>query len=403
MPYGKEATMPDSILSKTARDKLKPRREPYWSRIAAGQHVGYRKTAAGEGSWIARFRDAETEKREIRSLGTIVDTDDRRAYDLACDQARAWFKELELGVDPEAKTVGDACRRYAESFGEKRDPRRKRAEQDFARLVIGDPIERIQLHRARETHFKEWRERMVAAPARVGRSKKIKDSPRSPGTINRDLVSLRAAMNYALSKHWISTAIAWREALAPLAAAEVRNPRDVYLTRPQRRALLDAAKTVAPAFEPFLLASTLLPVRPGALAALAVRAFDARTGTVAIGEDKGHAPRTIKLSPQALAVFKAAVRDKLPGAPIFAQPHGSAWDKNAWAIAMRSTVATAKLPAGVTLYHVRHAVLSDLVQDTDLPLLSIAKLAGTSVRMIEDTYAKLRHDRAADALATLAV
>lgn len=402
-PLAKELQMADSILSKTAREKLKPRREPYWSRIAAGQHIGYRKAASGEGSWIARFRDAEADRREIRSLGTIVDTDERRAYDIACEQARAWFKELALGVDPDAKTIGDVCKRYAESLGEKHAPKRKRAEQDFSRLVEGDPIEKIQLHRVRETHFKEWRTRMVAAPARVGRSQAVKDTARTAGTINRDLVSLRAAMNYALAKHWIATALAWRESLKPLKASETHNPRDIYLTRAQRRQLLDEAKTGAPAFEPFLRASTLLPVRPGALAALAVRAFDAKTATIAIGEDKGHPPRSIKLSPQALAVFKTACKDKLPGAPIFAQANGSPWNKNEWSIAMRSTTAAAKMAPGVTLYNIRHAVLSDLVQDTDLPLLSIAKLAGTSVAMLEKTYAKLRHDRAADALATLAL
>ncbi len=395
--------MADSILSKTARDRLAPRREPYWSRIAAGCHVGYRKVAEGEGSWIAKYRDAETEKREIRSLGTIVDADGRRAYDAACELARAWFKELEQGVDPEVKTVGEVCRRYAQSLGEKNDPRRRRAEQDFARLVEGDPIEKVQLHRARERHFTEWRERMMAAPARIGRSDRTKDTPRTPATVSRDLVSLRAAMNYALSKHWISTSLSWREALRPLKASDTHNPRDLYLTRAQRRALIDAAKKVAPAFVCLLHASVLLPVRPGALACLTVRDFDQRSGTLSIGRDKDHDPRDLKLSPQALAVVKEACRGKLPGAPIFAQAHGSAWDKNAWAIAMRATVAAADVPAGVTLYHCRHAVLSDLVQDTDLPLLSIAKLAGTSVAMLERTYAKLRHDRAADAMATLAV
>lgn len=395
--------MADSIKSKTARARLRPRREPYWERIAAGQHVGYRRLPQGEGSWIARYRDPQTEQRAIRSFGAIADTEDRGAFDRACEQARAWFKELESGVDPGAKTVGDACQRYAASLGPPDSPARKRAAMDFARLVDENPIARVQLHSARESHFKEWRERMVSRPARVGRSERLKTTPRTPATINRDLVSLRAAMNYALKKHWISTALAWREALAPLPASATHNPRTVYLTRDQRRELLAVAERTLPAFAPFLRASTLLPVRPGALAALTVRALDQRTGTIDIGPDKGHAPRSLKLSPPALALFKAACRDKLPNAPIFAQAHGGLWDKNAWAIAMRAAVSDAGLPAGITLYAVRHAVLSDLVQDTDLPLLSIAKLAGTSMAMLERTYAKLRADRAADALATLAV
>ncbi len=395
--------MPASILSKTARDRLKPRHEPYWHRLAVGQHLGYRKMTAAEGVWIAKYRDAETDRRETRSLGMIADTPERKAFDAAAEQARSWFAELALGVEPEAKTVADVCRRYAASLGDEGTPKRRAAEGYFARLVLDDPIAKVQLHRAREAHFIEWRKRIAARPVKIGRTNRVKDTPRTAGSLARDIAVVRAALNYALKKHWVSTALAWREALKAPTLAEQHNPRELYLTREHRRALLDQAKEAAPAFEPLLRASMLLPVRPGALADLTVRSFDARTGTVAIGLDKGHAPRSLKLSPQALALFKTACANKTPAAPIFAQPNGSPWDKNSWSIAMRAVVAKTNVPTEATLYHCRHAVLSDLVQDTDLPLLSIAQLAGTSVAMLERTYAKLRQDRAADAMAVLAV
>jgi hypothetical protein len=49
------ATRIDTVAS---RDKLKPRREPYWHRLRRGCYLGYRKmTTDGDGVWIARARD----------------------------------------------------------------------------------------------------------------------------------------------------------------------------------------------------------------------------------------------------------------------------------------------------------------------------------------------------------
>ena len=38
--------MATTISTVTARDKLKVRREPYWSRISSGCQLGYRKMSA---------------------------------------------------------------------------------------------------------------------------------------------------------------------------------------------------------------------------------------------------------------------------------------------------------------------------------------------------------------------
>jgi hypothetical protein len=42
--------MTSSITTKTARDKLAPRREPYFARVQSGLYVGFRKLAEGEGT-----------------------------------------------------------------------------------------------------------------------------------------------------------------------------------------------------------------------------------------------------------------------------------------------------------------------------------------------------------------
>jgi len=42
------------ISTKTARRKLKQRREPYWNTITQKQSVGYRKGKSDPGTWIAK-------------------------------------------------------------------------------------------------------------------------------------------------------------------------------------------------------------------------------------------------------------------------------------------------------------------------------------------------------------
>jgi len=59
--------MATKIDTKTARDALKSKREPYWYKLTTGLHIGYRKPESGEGTWIARR--TEGTKKTYLSLG----------------------------------------------------------------------------------------------------------------------------------------------------------------------------------------------------------------------------------------------------------------------------------------------------------------------------------------------
>ena len=62
----------------------------------------------------------------------------------------------------------------------------------------------------------------------------------------------------------------------------------------------------------------------------------------------------------------------------------------------------AGLPADAVAYSLRHSTITDLVV-SGLDMATVAALAGTSVPMIAKHYAHLQNDRAADALAGLAL
>ncbi|MCE7031724.1 tyrosine-type recombinase/integrase [Lysobacter sp. GX 14042] len=375
------------------RDKLKPRREPYWHTLATGQAIGFRPSKSGEGgTWIARFNDPDSGKRPLRSLGDFGHLPPSERFGAAAKEAMEWFKHLDAGGSHEVLTVRDACERYAE-----RGP--KDAAGRFARHVYDDPIASVLLHKLTPRHVRVWRERLEAMPAQVSRSKSGPRTtrPRSKATINRDMVAFRAALNEAFKNGDVLSEHAWREALKPY---EVTSRRDLYLTREQRRAFLAELPADAQAF---CRALCLLPLRPGALAAARVGDFDAGRAILTVRSDKAGEGRPLVLPPASADLLREQIRNKLPTAFIFMRADGSVWNKDAWKKPITAAAQAASLPPGTTAYTLRHSVITDLVTSGRTDLLTVAKLAGTSVRMIEKTYGHLLQERATAALATLAV
>jgi integrase len=195
----------------------------------------------------------------------------------------------------------------------------------------------------------------------------------------------------------VTTDQAWAEPLKPVPGAD--RSRGVYLDRQQRAALIQKAPAD---LSRLLKALSLVPLRPGALAALTVSSLDKRLATLTIGKDKEGADRRIVLPPATLAFFVEQTKDKLPSEPLFARADGKAWDKDSWKGPVRGAAAAAELPDTVTAYALRHSVITDLV-GAGLDVLTVGRLSGTSVAMIEKHYGHLRSEAAAAALASLAL
>jgi len=382
-----------------SREKLKPQREPYWQKLAVGQHLGFRPSSAGGGgTWIARFYDPDTGKKPLQSLGAFDHLPASERFTAASKAAREWFKHLSSGGAHETITVRQACERYAEHLSrDKGEVKADEARARFRRFIDADPIASIDLPKLKKVHLLEWRHRLTAAPAVIANRKGSKPTrKRSPATINRDMVPVRAALNLALADGHALSALAWRAALKPL---EANGRRTLYLDRPQRRALLDKLpQDVAT----FITALCLLPIRPGALAGLCVRDFDARQKTLRIHHDKAGGGRTILLPDATAKHLRASARGKLPTAPLFARWDGKAWDKEMWKKPIKEAMRAAELPESASAYTLRHSVITDLVTE-GLDLFTVAQISGTSVAMIEKHYGHLQRDRAAKALAGLSL
>lgn len=383
-------------LSKVGRrEELKTRREPHWQRLRGGCFLGYRPSKrGGAGTWIARVYDADADRYRVKSLGDFGALAPNERFVAARKEAERLAEIVESGGEVRRKivTVADACREYG---GETRPE----AEGRFARQVYGDPLAKVKLDKLRKHHLRDWRARLESKPSLVSRNKsgEKRTRDRSPSTVNRDMAALRAALNAVLAPGTPNSEAAWQEALRPHKNADKR--RTLYLDKAQRRKLLENIEADA---EPFVRAMCLLPLRPGAMAALTAGDFDRRTSELTIGKDKADGGRRILIPAKAASLLAAQAKDKLPAAPMFMRAAGDTWDRNTWGDAIEDAVKAAKLPAGTTAYTLRHSTITDLVT-VGLPLLTIAQISGTSAEMIERHYGHLVRDAAVKALEALAL
>lgn len=376
-------------LSKVSeREKLKPRREPYWQRLRPGCFVGYRASPiGGAGTWVARAYDEEQCRYRYRALGSFGQEPASARFVLAKQAAESFAEQIRSGsaADEKIRTVEDACRRFAAARGDVADR--------FRRYVYSDPIAKVPLEKLRRAHVLAWRNRLEETPALVSR-RKVGDRvtrPRSPATTNRDMAALRAALGAVLPLSTPNTEAAWHEPLKPLKNAVKR--RTLYLSRAQRRALLrNACKEAAL----FVRALCQLPLRPGAVAALTVANFDKRTRELTITQDKAGAGRRFLVPHETVPLFAKASKGKGSSALLFSRANGRAWNKDSWKQPIAEAARKAKLPPGVTAYTLRHSTITDLVSG-GLPLLTIAQISGTSAHMIEKHYGHLVPHSAVDA------
>ena len=387
-----------------AREALKPRRDPYWHKLAKGRFLGFRKmTRDSKGAWLARFRLEDTGKQAHRPLGDFSTLPPGEQFDQAKAVADAWFRHLAKGGSTDVTTVRQACEVYVERLREGGRPdAADDAEARFRRHVYSkDVFADRDLAKLKRSAVEDWRRALKKTPVTVGRSKDATKKPetraRSDSALNRDMAALRAALNLALEDGRVTSSFAWDKPLKPVRGADKR--RNASLTKAQRAALVANASG---AFANFLRAMCALPIRPGALAALRVRDYDARGKALVIGKDKAGADRRVPLPAAIATFFQAMTKGKLPNAPLIANDTGGSWTRYQWRAPIKQVAAAAGLPEETIMYAVRHGAITDLVHD-GLDSMTVAALAGTSVEMIERHYFHLSADRSRRALAKLEV
>jgi prepilin-type processing-associated H-X9-DG protein len=244
----------------------------------------------------------------------------------------------------------------------------------------------------------DWRNKLVKTPALLQDKTKEATKPRTDSSINREMAVLKAALNLAFADGHATSDAAWKTKLKPLKGATQR--RDCYLDLEQRKALIANAPADLAAL---ITALSLIPLRPGAVAAFTVANFDKRLGVLTIGKDKAGQDRKITLPPSTAAFFAEQGKGKLPSAPLVSRADGQFWNKDSWKYPFKDAAKATQLPANAVAYNLRHSAITDLIALHRLDTMTVAQLSGTSLVMIEKHYGHLLRDHATDALGKLAL
>lgn len=378
-----------NIKTVTGRARLTPRKEPYWEHLGRHRYLGYRPSkTAKPGTWTARYRGNSA--RPTKALGDFSNTTDADRYDTAKKAAEEWFDHIERGGSVQAHTLRDAVIEYVKHIClEKGDTLSKDAESRLKRLVLSDNrLSETHLTKLTPNHIKVWRQALLK-PRDDG-------SLKAKSTINRDMTALRAVLNFAYRTGWVTSDFAWKTALQPLDKADKR--RDIYLSSDERKKLVSCcASDVAP----FVQCLCLLPLRPGVPAKLEVRDFDPQRGVLRIEIDKAGAGRSISLPPTLVNFFTEQVKNKPPDSYIFTRRDGEQWTRHVWKDRIKSASKAAGLPDGTVLYSLRHSTITDLIVN-GLDLMTVSRISGTSIAMIQKHYGHMTENRARDALSILA-
>jgi integrase len=379
--------------TRSARLRLAPRREPYWSKLQRGLALGYRRTDGPNGSWIARHYDpAQASNKQYRALGTADDRSDADgAGVLTFDQAQAMAREWLAGLkrpapSDESMTVEDACTKYLSYI--KAEKRSYRNDSCKIRLHIVPVLGTRPVAALTVDELEAWKRGLVRL--RPDAQDPREAERKSKDTANRTLTVLKAALSRACPK------------LRPAPWQEVRKfkdekgrlvgrAREVVLDAEQVGRFIDAATEQSPAFGRLVTASFLVGWRaPGEVEHVRVRDFDPNKRTLRLRYSKT-GERRVKLTGETAGFFSTIAQCRNPDDLLMVRDDGTPWTRDSHNKLLRRTVRLAKLPKGTCLYTCRHTHATECIR-AGMNLITLAENLGTSVKMLEDHYVKLSDD-----------
>lgn len=395
----------EKLDTRSARLKLKQRREPYWASMSGGLALGYRKGKTG-GTWIAKHYSAK-HGRDYHALGPaddILDADGRIVFNFNQAQVRAreWLAipdEVDSGPYTIANAMDDYFR-FLESDGRPAHTIRDARYRDdaFIRPKLGDEV----ISGLMSERLRRWRDDLVKVAPRLRTRKGEPQRHRTIGdgnaqrarraSANRTWTVLRAALNHAFVDGKVPSDLAWRK-VKPFKAVDAARIR--YLTVPEAKRLLNACN---PDFRSLVQAALETGARYGELAKLTVADFNPDVGTVNIRQSKSGKPRHIVLTDEGKAFFRQLTAGR-PGDELTLQKaDGSMWRMSHQLRPMADAVHRAKINPPISFHGLRHTWASHATMN-GVPLLVIAKNLGHSdTRMVEKHYGHLAPSYVADAI-----
>jgi integrase len=217
-------------------------------------------------------------------------------------------------------------------------------------------------------------------------------------TVNRLCRSLKATLNHAAKlDDRITNSKAWGVGLAALSEADTRET-NVVLTGTQVRAVVAAAYDISLAFGLYVEAHAVSGARSSQIARLDVA--DLQLGAApkllmpSSLKGRGRTVRTRKPVPIPAGLakrLKQAADGRASDAPLLLRPDGERWRDGEHFRPFARAAADAGLPAGTTIYGLRHTAIT-MALLSGAPIRLVASSFDTSTAMIEKTYSKFITD-----------
>ncbi len=432
-------TVRDAKLeSRTARSALKSSGKPYYRAIDEGLHLGYRK-GERSGKWVMR-RYIGDGKYSVEVIGTaddnIPDADGTEVMTFSQAQARArnmFIQARRRTVGLPAKAGPYTIKVCLEEYLTWMEQNRKSAKDARwrAEALIYPALGGVLCDTLTHTQIRDWRDAVADTPPRLRSKKgtepkfrtvptdatdeeKVKARRQRRASANRVLTILKAGLNHAWREHKIASDDAWRR-VEPFKGVDEARVRYLEIDEDKKvdepkclveaiKRLIETADSEDPKkkmWEEFLhlvLAALHTGARFGELAALRVRDFDSRRGTLFIRTSKSGKPRHVVLTEDGIAFVKGLAEGRDGDAYLLVHYNGKAWSKSQQARPMTEACEAAGLKEPIGFHGLRHTYASHAVMN-GMPLLILARNLGhTDTRMVEKHYGHLSDDHVAEAV-----
>jgi integrase len=364
--------------SRSSRLKLSARKKPYFVTIGQGLSLGYRRNRTA-GTWVYRKADGKGGMR-TQAFASADDYEESNGGDVldyfqAIDHARGMAREA-AGPAKGAIKVKEAFYAYLPKLKGK-NARSARTTEGRVKKHIFPQLGEHKVSELTKTQLETWQASLVRVSEDKEEVRKSKDSA------NRVLSMLKAFLNHAHEdkSNGIPSDEAWRR-VKPF--HNVGRPRDVRFSPKDAMRLIDAIEDKS--FCQLVEGGYGTGGRYEELTDAKVRHFDLPGRLLTVSGKTG--TRHIILQPSAVRLLKRVTKGRSADDFIFVKSDGSKWKPSDQVRPMKAAVRKARLDPDGCFYSLRHAYISESIE-MNVPLTVIAENCGTSVRMIEITYAKV--------------
>jgi integrase len=366
------------LENRTQRLKLAVARKPLFVRIGDGISLGYRRNKAG-GTWVVRVADGKggAKTAAIGLADDHADSDGEKILNFWQAQDRA-KSSISGAITPGSGslTVGTAAENYLRTLEAKNA---RTAADTLGRLKkhFFPKFQNKTVRSLTKTAIENWQSSLVAKSDDAETVRRSKDSA------NRVLTMVKALLNHAVRepRNGITDDTAWRLVKPFQKVSRARNIR--YVVEDVRKIVDAAEKDLAD----LLKGAYRTGARYGELADALVKHFDLKGESLQVNVGKTNA-RTIVLDTNAVKFFADLTCNRSPNDFIFVHQNSKRWKRSDQTRPIKAALKKAKLSDEGCIYALRHTYISYAIEGR-VPLNVIADNCGTSVRMIEKTYAKI--------------